>query len=99
MRIINTSAAIADLLPEVCYALDPDGCFDLEFTLPIDVRRYIKNLIMAAFSLKQMEEVENLEWLLRIRTDPSFVMVSGFRWVDLDVIDAEGTFVLIIEER
>lgn len=98
MRIINTSATLAELLPEVCTVLDPDGYYDLEVVIPLDVRRYIKNLILAAFWKKQMEDVLNQEWLAMIRKDQFFRAVEDFRWIDLDVIDTEGTYVLIIEE-
>lgn len=98
MRIISTSAAIAELLPEVFYALDPDAPLDTE-ELPRSLRRYINNLIMAAFFYRSVDDIFDSDWLTKIRRDPSFLMVSRFRWVELDVIDTEGTYILIIEEN
>lgn len=98
MRIISTSAAIAELLPEVFYALDPDVPLDNE-ELPRSLRRYINNLIMAAFFYRSVDDIFDNDWLTKIRRDPSFLMVSRFRWVELDVIDTEGTYILIIEEN
>ena len=99
MRIISISAAVAELLPEVLYAIDPDVPLD-SVELPRALRRYISNLNMAAFFRRQMEEFVEQEWLNKIRNDPSFLAMCNprFGWVDLDVIDTEGTFVLIIEE-
>ncbi|MNP89031.1 hypothetical protein D3C85_14270 [compost metagenome] len=99
MRIISASTTIAELLPEVFYALDPDVPLDT-MELPRSLRRYISNLIMAAFFFRGMEENAEQEWVNKIRNDPAFRIVYGakYAWVDLDVIDTEGTFILIIEE-
>lgn len=99
MRIINISTTIAELLPEVFYAIDPDVPLD-SVELPRALRLYIVNLIEAAFFRRQMEELVEQEWLNKIRNDPSFRVICNpmVHWVSIDVIDTEGTFVLIIEE-
>ncbi|QTH80340.1 hypothetical protein PA10_00140 [Pseudomonas phage pPa_SNUABM_DT01] len=98
MIIINTSEVIADLIPEVCHHLDPDAPFYDE--LPLDVRKYFKALILKAFNAAKQEDLYcNVNWLLRIQCDRSFIAVADRRWVDVEVVDSDGTFVLLIEER
>lgn len=97
MIVINTSEVLADLLPEVCYSLDPDLPPDEE--LPAAVRRYVRDLILHAFFIALREDLKHHgEWLARIRQDRSFSTLSHRRWVDVEVVDTEGTFVLLIEE-
>lgn len=98
MIVINTSEVLADLLPEVCYSLDPDMPFD--DVLPATVRRYVRDLILHAFFHALREDLRHHgEWLARIRQDRFLSAVSHRRWVDVEVVDTEGTFVLIIEEH
>lgn len=97
MIVINTSEVLADLLPEVRYSLDPDMPHDDE--LPAAVRRYVRDLILHAFFIALREDLrQHGEWLARIRQDRSFSSVSHRQWVDVEVVDTEGTFVLLIEE-
>ncbi len=97
MILINTSEVLADLLPEVCYSLDPDTPFYDELTL--EVRRYVKGLILHAFYHAIREDLKiHAEWLARIRQDQFLSSLSSRRWIDVEIVDTEGTFVLIIEE-
>jgi len=98
MILINTSEVLADLLPEVCYSLDPDTpLFDDE--LPQAVRQYVKDLILHAFfHTVNRDAMHRGEWVMRLRQDRFLSAVSDRRWVDVDVVDATGTFVLLIEE-
>ncbi|MNI90872.1 hypothetical protein D3C73_1484530 [compost metagenome] len=41
----------------------------------------------------------NGEWIARIRRDQFLSAISERRWVDVEVVDTDGTFVLIIEEN
>ncbi|MNB61007.1 hypothetical protein D3C87_967140 [compost metagenome] len=98
MIVINTSATLADLLPEVRYSLDPDLPDDEE--LPAAIRRYMRDLILHAFFYAIREDLKHqVEWLSRIRQDRSLSAISHRRWVDVEVVDTEGTFVLLIEEQ
>lgn len=98
MIVINTSEVLADLLPEVRYSLDPDMPHDDE--LPAAVRRYVRGLILHAFFIALRDDLRHhREWLARIRQDRSFNSVSDLQWIDVEVVDTEGTFVLIIEEH
>ena len=98
MILINTSEILADLLPEVCYSLDPDTpLYDDE--LPQAVRHYVKDLILHAFfHTVKRDTFYHGEWVTRLRQDRFLSAVSDRRWVDVDVVDATGTFVLLIEE-
>lgn len=98
MIVINTSEVLADLLPEVCYSIDPDVPLDDE--LPVRIRRYMKDLILHAFFHVLKDDLRHQgEWLARIRQDRFLSAVSHHRWVDVEVVDTEGTLVLIIEEH
>ncbi|MNO19216.1 hypothetical protein D3C76_89440 [compost metagenome] len=97
MIIINTSEVLADLIPEVCHSLDPDAPFYDE--LPLDVRKYFRALIMQAFFMAVQKDLHcDHDWLARIRRDRALMAVSNRRWVDVDLMDTDGTFVLLIEE-
>lgn len=98
MIVISTSDALAELLPEVCYSLDPDMPHDDE--LPATVRRYVKDLILHAFYHALRDDLrQHADWLARIRQDQFLSAVSHRRWVDIEVVDTDGTLVLIFEEH
>jgi len=97
MILINTSEALADLLPEVLHVHDPDTpCIG---ELPLAVRRCVRDLILRAFFHTLSDEYYfDKDWLTRIRRDRALSMLSDRTWVDVEVVDTDGTFILIIEE-
>jgi hypothetical protein len=97
MIVINTSDAIADLLPEVYYALDPDTpCIG---ELPATVRQCVRALIMRAFFHVLTEEfLHDPDWLARLRRDRFLSSLADRVWIDVDVVDTDGTYILTFEE-
>jgi len=97
MILINTSEVIASLLPEVYHTLDPDTPCTGDLTLT--VQRYIKHLILQAFFHRVVGEFYfEEEWLVRLRRDRSLIHLSDRNWIDVEVVDQDGTYILIIEE-
>ncbi|MCY1278093.1 hypothetical protein D9M68_20070 [compost metagenome] len=99
MIVINTSQAIAELLPEVYFAFDPDVPF-MEMDLSKMMRKHMRDMIMHAFyhALNNDQFYEN-EWLVMLRRDRFLDSFSDKRWIDIEVIDTEGTYILIFEEH
>ncbi len=97
MILINTSDTIAELLPEVSYALDPDTpCYG---ELPETVRQCFRALIMRAFFHVLTEEfLHDPTWLTRLRRDRFLSSLSDRVWIDIDVVDTDGTYILTFEE-
>lgn len=98
MIIINHSAIIAELLPEITHSLDPDT--PVEDTLPLEAKKFFKALLMRAFHLSLSDEyMFDLRWVLRIRQDVHLSHLSDRIWLDIEVMDTEGTYLLIFEDR
>jgi hypothetical protein len=99
MIIINTSPVIAELLPEIYFAFDPDLPY-LEMDLPRMMRKHMRDLIMHAFyhAITTDQFYEN-EWLTLLRSDRFLDSFSDKRWIDIEVIDTEGNYILIFEEH
>lgn len=97
MIIINHSAIIAELLPEITYSLDPD--VPVEDELSLEAKKFIKALLMRAFHRCLSEEYSfDMRWLLRIRQDVHLSHLSDRVWLDVEVMDTEGTYLLIFED-
>jgi len=97
MILINTSEELAALLPEVYYALDPDTPFAGE--VPVTVRRCVRDLLLRAFFHALTEEyLYDGEWLTRIRRDRFLSSLAGRTWIDVEVVDTDGTYILTLEE-
>jgi hypothetical protein len=99
MIVINTSQVIAELLPEVYFAFDPDVPFE-ETDLPRMMRRHLRDMIMHAFyHVLNNDQYYDNDWLVLLRTDRFLSNVQEKRWIDIEVIDTEGTYILIFEEH
>ncbi len=98
MILINTSDVLAQLLPEVHYSLDPDLPPDHE--LSFIARRYLKALLLRAFRQVLTEEhTFELTWVLKLKQDPCLCELSHRPWLDVDVLDTDGTYLIILGEH
>lgn len=97
MIVINTSDILAEILPEVWYTLDPD--LPHEHEIPPIIARYLKDLVFRAFLKSVGEDLfHNEDWLIRLRQDRLLKSLAAFKWIDVRVIDHDGTIVLMLEE-
>lgn len=101
MIVINTSPAIASLLPELYAFSDPDvPFFDSEFDLPRMMRQHLCDMIMHAFRHRiNPDQFYENSWLNLLRSDRFLSDFSEKRWLSIEVIDSEGTYILIFEEQ
>lgn len=97
MIVINTSDILAEILPEVWYTLDPD--LPQEHEIPPIIARYLKDLLYRAFLKTVSEDLfHNEDWLTRLRQDQLLRSLAAFKWLDVKVIDHDGTIAMMIEE-
>lgn len=98
VTIINTSVVIADLLPEVCHSFDPDMPY-MEVGLSDMVRKHLRDMVLHAFFHRlSPDQCYASDWLQRLRTDRFLNEVATKRWVDIEIVDTEGTYVIIFED-
>lgn len=97
MIVIATSETLADLLPEICYVIDPDLPYSDD--LPQLVRSFVRRLILHAFYVAIREDLQHhVEWLSRIRHDSTLAGLIQSRSFDVEVVDADGTYTLLLED-
>lgn len=109
--IIHESEVLAQLIPEIHYSLDPDAPLDMDLQAPPCRRHpkaqtmfndYLSQLIMRAFYYQERVNLDrqdfNPEWLCQLRNDPVLIQLAVVRWVDILVIDSDGTFILTTED-
>lgn len=97
--IIQESSILAELIPEVHYYLDSDSPHSDE--LLSSVSKYLSRLVRRAFH--QLSEEAGCmhcepDWLRRLRNDPTLIELSILTWVEVQVLDAEGTFIIVTKE-
>lgn len=98
MIIINTSEVISDLLPEVCHAFDPDLPY-FEVGLSRMIQQHFRDMIMHAFYQSLCpDQYYDSDWLARLKTDRFLSALDEKRWIDIQIVDIDGTYVLIFEE-
>lgn len=97
MIIINNSSTLAELLPEIHHTYDPD--LPIVADIPVRFRTYLRDILMLAFYFNSRQErhYEN-HWLEQLRQDQFLMAFSEKRWIDIDVVDVDGTYILIFEE-
>jgi len=97
MILIGISEVIAELLPEVCHSIDPD--IPPSSDLPLEVRKYLRALLMRAFHRALSEEFAfDMRWVLQVKQDGLLTQLSDRRWIDVEVMDTDGTFILTFED-
>lgn len=96
MILISTSEVIAEIIPELWYEIDPDLPLDDE--LPRDLRLRLGKLIFKTFRLVTTEEDFSAHWMLRLKADHALRQLMDMNWVNIEVIDVDGTFLLKIED-
>lgn len=97
--IIQESQVLAELIPEVHYHMDSDAPASDE--LLSCVSKYMSKLILMAFHHLVTEIGDDQcdpDWLKRIRNDPALVMLSSVPWLEVHILDNEGTIVIITRE-
>lgn len=97
--IIQESRILADLIPEVHYYMDSDTPSSDE--LLSSVSKYLSKLVRQAFhQLGKEASCMHCEpdWLRRLRNDPTLIELSILTWVEVQVLDHEGTFIIVTQE-
>lgn len=109
--IIHESPVLAQLIPEIHYSRDPDAPLDMDLQA-MPCRRhsrkqslfndYLGQLILRAFYYHDQATPDRLhydpEWLTQLRKDPVLIQLAVVQWVDILVLDADGTFILTTED-
>lgn len=97
MIIINTSSTLAELLPEIHHSFDPDLPM-VSDDLSVMFKKYVRDIILhAIFVAVARDRYYESRWLESIRND-RFLRDHGPRIMDVELIDGEGTYILIFEE-
>lgn len=97
--IIQESRILADLIPEVHYYMDSDSPVTDELLSCVSL--YLSKLVRRAFhQLSEEAGCAGLEpdWLRRLRSDPTLIELSILTWVEVQVLDSEGTFIIVTKE-
>lgn len=97
--IIQESRILADLIPEVHYYMDSDSPSTDELLACVSL--YLSKLVRRAFH--QLADDTSLmhcepDWLRRLRGDPTLIELSILTWVEVQVLDSEGTFIIVTKE-
>jgi hypothetical protein len=95
--ILQESQSLAELIPEIhCYV---DADTPLTSDLTEQLSRYIGKLVLKAFFGLHGETIEfDPEWLRRLRNDPALIQLSVVTWVEVYVVDTDGTFIITTKE-
>lgn len=97
--IIQESRILADLIPEVHYYMDSDSPISDELLSCVSM--YLSKLVRRAFHQLDVDASCmhcEPDWLRRLRGDPTLIELSILTWVEVQVLDSEGTFIIVTKE-
>lgn len=98
--IIQESQILAEIIPEIHYYMDTDTPMSDEILATVE--RYVSKLVLRAFH-HLVEEGSYIalepEWMNRLRKDPALLELSILTWVEVQVLDTDGTFIIFTKEK